>query len=139
MQGALPGPASIPKETPGSQGWPKKEPGCPPAGTFPQSTAAWHGTGVPPQTWPGLGCSRELSHLLNATHIPISTRFCCLQPTATHFCLAPGHLGFTGARTASTSKLQHEPSSFRHQLPSQMKQALCRTQEKESQGTKDVI
>lgn len=96
---------------------------------------------VPPQTWPGLGCSRELSHLQNATLIPISTRFCCLQPTATHFCLVPGHPGLTEARTTSapTFKPQHDHSSFRHLLPPQMKQALCRTQEKASQGTGDVM
>lgn len=89
---------------------------------------------VPPQTWPGLDCSRELSHLQNVTCILIPTRFCCLQATANHFCVVPGHLGFTVARTTSAStfkpKLQYEPSSFRDQFPSQVKQALCRTQEK---------
>lgn len=74
-------PPVLSRETPGSQGWPRKEPasskgpGYPTAGTFLPEHCCLTCDTVPSQTRPGPACSRELSHLQNAAQIPIFHTF----------------------------------------------------------------
>lgn len=133
-------------DTPGSPGWPKEEPesskgpGCPTAGTFlPEhccltcATTDLARSGLQQGAVTPAECQANPNFhtlLLPAAH---SQPFLC-APRAPWLYHGQKHLSFN-----IQTQFQDEPSSFRHQFSSQVKQTLCRTQEKASQGTRGVM